>query len=96
MAYPDRKPKAEPKPKPATREEYLRDLITGHEFVILNKGEQVAEGKIIEIVNVNDVILEIRRKDDWSNHYFSFGELKWDEFTRTGFAFDALPQHETE
>jgi hypothetical protein len=33
-------------------------------------------------------------RDESTVHYFAFTDLKWDEFTRTGFVFDQLPKRD--
>jgi hypothetical protein len=88
------KPDLLPRSKPQTREEYLRELIVGQEFLILKNNDQIAEGMIIKVLNTEVVMVDLWRDGNRASattHYYPFNELKWDEFTQTGVAFGPLP-----
>jgi hypothetical protein len=81
------KPKVE---KPRTREENLRDLILLHQFVILDKGNKIAEGYIVHILNVEVVMVDLWRNGDretMTTHYLPLNQMTWNEFSQTGFRF---------
>ena len=81
--------------RPQTREEFLRELISTHEFVIVNKNNPIAQGIIVQVINPEVVLVDIWRNGDRSTismHYLPFTALIWDEFTQTGFMFERLPE----
>jgi hypothetical protein len=84
----------QPKSKPLTREENLREWLVLQDFAILNKGEPIAEGYVVQVINPEVIMVDIWRngeRDESTVHYFAFTDLKWDEFTQTGFMFGPLP-----
>lgn len=76
--------------KPATREEILRELIGSLKFFILNKGNPVAEGYIVNVLNTNVVMVDLWRNDDentTTTHFYQLDQMGWDEVSQTGFMF---------
>jgi hypothetical protein len=81
--------------RPQTREEFLRELVSTHQFVIVDKGNEIAEGYIVQVINPEVALVDLWRNGDkntTTTHYLQFKEMGWDEFTQTGFVFDRLPE----
>jgi hypothetical protein len=81
--------------RPKTREEFLRELISLHKFIVVEKGNQIREGYIVQVISPEVCIVDIWRKgdrDSTTTHYIPFTAMGWDEFTQTGFVFGPLPE----
>jgi hypothetical protein len=91
--FPLMKPLTKPE-RSKTQVEILREMISTHPFMILNKNEQIAQGIIVTAINADVALVDIWRDGDRSTtttHYLPFTALTWDELTQTGFVFDRLP-----
>jgi hypothetical protein len=80
--------------RPATREEILRESILLHEFAIFDQGQQIAEGYIVQVLNVDVVMVDVMYADQEETvrtYYLTLTEMTWNFLTRTGFQFG--PRH---
>lgn len=87
----------QPKSKPLTREEILREWLVLQKFTIVKNGEPIADGVIIQVIDTEVIMVDMWRngeRDESTVHYFAFKELKWDEFTKTGFMFGPMPERD--
>jgi hypothetical protein len=78
-----------------TSVEVLRELISLQKFIIIEKGTQIAEGYIVQVISAEVCIVDLWRNDNknsMTTHYLPFTAMGWDEFTQTGFVFSPLPE----
>jgi hypothetical protein len=78
-----------------TQVQFLRELISLHKFIVVNKGEQIAEGYIVQVISAEVAIVDLWRdgdKNKTTTHYLQFKEMTWNEYTQTGYVFGPLPE----